>query len=193
MGSSTGVVRGADGLTPRDRQARRLDRPRPGIGADCRLPQAALRRSRTRGARQNGNPGPTAGPITGLTSRLPVAWTSTPASPPSSRRSTAASSRSSPPTPPRLPASTRTATASSPPSRPTWTIPPTAASPRTACSCRRPPSIAAFDRFAVTREATDGLPTPRFAPSQRAWVQSGCLTLLQQSVDASIPKDADNQ
>jgi hypothetical protein len=54
------------------------------------------------------------------------------------------------------------------------------------------PTIA-FNRFAVTRELTDGLPSPRLAPSERAWVQSGCLTLLQHSVDASIPKDADNR
>src|SRR5262249_8498954 len=31
----------------------------------------------------------------------------------------------------------------------------------------------AFDRFAVTREIDDGLLSPRFAPSQRAWVQTG--------------------
>ena len=32
-----------------------------------------------------------------------------------------------------------------------------------------------FNRFAVTRELDDGLLAPRFAPSQRAWVQRGAL------------------
>ena len=50
-----------------------------------------------------------------------------------------------------------------------------------------------FNRFAVTREINDGLLAPRFAPSQRAWVQSGPLTLVSPSVDASTPQDADNR
>jgi hypothetical protein len=50
-----------------------------------------------------------------------------------------------------------------------------------------------FQRFAVTREINDGLLAPRFAPSQRAWVLSGSLTLVSPAVDASIPQDADNR
>jgi len=51
----------------------------------------------------------------------------------------------------------------------------------------------AFNRFAVTREINDGLLSPRFAPSQRAWVQSGFLHLVSPSVNASVPRDADNR
>jgi len=51
----------------------------------------------------------------------------------------------------------------------------------------------AFDRFAVTREIDDGLLAPRFAPSQRAYVLGGLLTLVQPAVPASIPQDADNR
>ncbi|MEE9346377.1 MAG: hypothetical protein V3U88_12295, partial [Methylococcales bacterium] len=54
-----------------------------------------------------------------------------------------------------------------------------------------PPS--AFNRFAVTRELNDGLLAPRFAPSTRAYVVSGNLTLVQPSIDASIPRDADDR
>ena len=50
-----------------------------------------------------------------------------------------------------------------------------------------------FNRIAVTREINDGLLSPRFAPSTRAWVLSGTLTALRKSVDASIPQDADNR
>jgi hypothetical protein len=50
-----------------------------------------------------------------------------------------------------------------------------------------------FNRFAVTREINDGLLAPRFAPSQRAWVLTGALTLVSPAVDASIPQDADNR
>jgi hypothetical protein len=50
-----------------------------------------------------------------------------------------------------------------------------------------------FNRFAVTREINDGLLAPRFAPSQRAWVLSGSLSLVSPAVDASIPRDADNR
>jgi hypothetical protein len=50
-----------------------------------------------------------------------------------------------------------------------------------------------FDRFAVTREINDGLLAPRFAPSQRAYVLSGKLTLVSPSVPASIPRDADDR
>jgi len=52
-----------------------------------------------------------------------------------------------------------------------------------------PPS--AFNRFAVTREINDGLLAPRFAPSERAYVLSGFLTLVEPSVPASVPIDAD--
>lgn len=54
-----------------------------------------------------------------------------------------------------------------------------------------PPS--AFNRFAVTRELNDGLLAPRFAPSTRAYVVAGNLSLVQPSVDASIPRDADDR
>ena len=50
-----------------------------------------------------------------------------------------------------------------------------------------------FNRFAVTRELDDGLLAPRFAPSQRAWVQSGAFALVSPSVDASVTQDADNR
>jgi hypothetical protein len=50
-----------------------------------------------------------------------------------------------------------------------------------------------FDRFFVTREINDGLLAPRFEPSQRAWVLSGFLTLVQPAVRASVPRDADNR
>ena len=50
-----------------------------------------------------------------------------------------------------------------------------------------------FNRFAVTREINDGLLAPRFAPSQRAWVLTGPVTLVSPAVDASVPQDADNR
>jgi hypothetical protein len=50
-----------------------------------------------------------------------------------------------------------------------------------------------YNRFAVTREINDGLLAPRFAPSQRAWVQSGVLTPVSPSVPASVPRDADDR
>jgi hypothetical protein len=50
-----------------------------------------------------------------------------------------------------------------------------------------------FDRFAVTREIDDGFLAPRFAPSQRAYVLSGKLTLVSPSVPASINRDADDR
>jgi hypothetical protein len=52
-------------------------------------------------------------------------------------------------------------------------------------------SPASFNRFFVTREINDGLLAPRFEPSQRAWVMSGFLTLVQPAVRASVPEDAD--
>jgi len=41
------------------------------------------------------------------------------------------------------------------------------------------------------REINDGLLAPRFAPSERAYVLSGVLTLVEPSVPASVPIDAD--
>jgi hypothetical protein len=52
-------------------------------------------------------------------------------------------------------------------------------------------SPTSFNRFFVTREINDGLLAPRFEPSQRAWVLSGSLTLVQPAVRASVPQDAD--
>jgi len=51
----------------------------------------------------------------------------------------------------------------------------------------------AFNRIAVTREINDGMLSPRFAPSQRAWVLSGVVTRLRKPVDASTGKDGDNR
>jgi len=50
-----------------------------------------------------------------------------------------------------------------------------------------------FNRFAVTRELDDGLLAPRLAPSQRAWVLSGRLVLVDPSVPASISRDGDDR
>ena len=51
----------------------------------------------------------------------------------------------------------------------------------------------AFNRFAITREINDGVLAPRFAPSQRAYVASGKLVIVNPSVPASTPQDADNR
>lgn len=51
----------------------------------------------------------------------------------------------------------------------------------------------AFNRFAVTREINDGLLAPRFAPSTRDYVASGDLNLVEPSIDASVPRDADDR
>jgi len=51
----------------------------------------------------------------------------------------------------------------------------------------------AFNRIAVTRELNDGLLSPRFAPSQRAWVLSGVITRVPKAVDASVGHDGDNR
>lgn len=50
-----------------------------------------------------------------------------------------------------------------------------------------------FDRFAITREIDDGLLAPRFAPTQRGYVMSGFLTLVNPAVLASVPRDNDNR
>ena len=51
----------------------------------------------------------------------------------------------------------------------------------------------AFNRFAVTREISDGLLAPRFAPSQRAWVLNGFLKSVNPAVPASAGRDADDR
>jgi hypothetical protein len=51
----------------------------------------------------------------------------------------------------------------------------------------------AFNRFAVTREINDGLLSPRFASTQRAWVQSGKIHIVDPQVPASVPQDGDNR
>src|SRR5256886_3844633 len=51
----------------------------------------------------------------------------------------------------------------------------------------------AFNRVAVTRELNDGLLSPRFGPSTRAWVLSGSISRVRNPVDASIPQDNDNR
>jgi hypothetical protein len=50
-----------------------------------------------------------------------------------------------------------------------------------------------YDRIAVSREINDGLLSPRFAPSQRAWVLSGFIHRVDPGVPASIPQDGDNR
>ncbi len=50
-----------------------------------------------------------------------------------------------------------------------------------------------FNRFAITREINDGFLAPRFAPSQRAYVLGGHLTLVSPAVPASVPRDADDR
>src|SRR5437899_2895697 len=50
-----------------------------------------------------------------------------------------------------------------------------------------------FDRFAVTREISDGLLAPRFAPSQKAWVMSGLLVRVNPTVPASEGEDSDDR
>jgi hypothetical protein len=51
----------------------------------------------------------------------------------------------------------------------------------------------AFNRIAVTREINDGLLSPRFAPSQRAWVLSGVIAPFPQGAIASTGHDGDNR
>ena len=50
-----------------------------------------------------------------------------------------------------------------------------------------------FNRFAVTREINDGLLAPRFAPSQRAWVQAGSQVTVSPPVQASAGRDGDDR
>ena len=48
-----------------------------------------------------------------------------------------------------------------------------------------------FNRYAMTREINDGLLAPRFAPSQRGYIQSGLRVLVNPSVPASVDTDND--
>jgi hypothetical protein len=50
-----------------------------------------------------------------------------------------------------------------------------------------------FRRFAVTREINDGYLSPRFSPSQRAWVLTGSATTVSPAVAASAGRDADDR
>ncbi len=50
-----------------------------------------------------------------------------------------------------------------------------------------------FQRFAVTREINDGYLSPRFAPSQKAWILSGKMHLVSPAVPASSGRDADDR
>ena len=45
----------------------------------------------------------------------------------------------------------------------------------------------------ATREINDGLPAPRFAPSQRAWVLPGFRVEVKPTVNASAGRDADDR
>jgi hypothetical protein len=50
-----------------------------------------------------------------------------------------------------------------------------------------------YTRFAVTREINDGYLSPRFAPSQRAWVLSGPIHPVSPVVPASAGRDGDDR
>jgi hypothetical protein len=50
-----------------------------------------------------------------------------------------------------------------------------------------------FGRVAVTREINDGYLSPRFAPSQRAWVLTGAAVDVSPAVAASAGRDADDR
>ena len=50
-----------------------------------------------------------------------------------------------------------------------------------------------FNRFAVSREINDGLLAPRLAPSQRAWVLSGSISIVSPAVPASAGRDTDDR
>jgi hypothetical protein len=51
------------------------------------------------------------------------------------------------------------------------------------------PSPTVFNRFGVTREISDGLLVPRFAPGQRAWILSG----VRLAVAPTAGRDADDR
>jgi hypothetical protein len=50
-----------------------------------------------------------------------------------------------------------------------------------------------FHRMAVTREINDGYLSPRFAPSQRAWILTGTAVDVSPAVAASAGRDADDR
>jgi hypothetical protein len=50
-----------------------------------------------------------------------------------------------------------------------------------------------FGRMAITREINDGYLSPRFAPSQRAWVLTGAAVDVSPAVAASAGRDADDR
>jgi hypothetical protein len=50
-----------------------------------------------------------------------------------------------------------------------------------------------FGRIAVTREINDGYLSPRFAPSQRAWILAGPAHDVSPAVEASSGRDADDR
>jgi hypothetical protein len=50
-----------------------------------------------------------------------------------------------------------------------------------------------FGRLAVTREINDGYLSPRFAPSQRAWILTGAAHDVSPAVEASAGRDADDR
>jgi hypothetical protein len=50
-----------------------------------------------------------------------------------------------------------------------------------------------FLRFAVTREINDGYLSPRFAPSQRAWLMTGSAQMVSPAVPGSQGRDADDR
>jgi hypothetical protein len=50
-----------------------------------------------------------------------------------------------------------------------------------------------FRRIAITREINDGYLSPRFAPSQRAWILTGAAHDVSPAVGASAGRDADDR
>jgi hypothetical protein len=50
-----------------------------------------------------------------------------------------------------------------------------------------------FGRMAVTREINDGYLSPRFAPSQRAWILTGSAHDVSPAIEASAGRDADDR
>jgi hypothetical protein len=50
-----------------------------------------------------------------------------------------------------------------------------------------------FRRIAVTREINDGYLSPRFAPSQRAWILTGMAVDVSPAIAASAGRDADDR
>jgi hypothetical protein len=50
-----------------------------------------------------------------------------------------------------------------------------------------------FRRIAITREINDGYLSPRFAPSQRAWILTGAAHDVSPAIPASAGRDADDR